>query len=517
MKKIFGALLSILPLSVFGNVKDIAVSDLENQINQDVELVRYCRDGLQEILAYMDALTVLFPTERQKEKRLLTQQERHEMRQIWSNYLDYHMHLENLVDRYQEYDDIPFSNVISAKKFEGLKNRAFKLYRAAYSAQYRFAMEFFAKANNSRQSDKVLNDESAELGLPKDSYAEVKYEFLNVKAASKFAAIETINRLWATDESLWLDESKDDPVEKDVARIWELGKGKGELMTLKNALTIVKQKSKSAVMPAQTEISEWMGDTKVYRKGRSLISQEQIIKIREKLLPGDILLERREWYLSNIGLPGYWSHVAFFIGSPEERTEFFADEDVQRWIVEQGIVNGDLEKLLNNKLPKQYSASKDLWHGDKPSVIEAISEGVVFTSLEYSAAADSVAVLRPKLSKLEKAKAILHAFGLSGRPYDFSFDFQKDSALVCTELVYKSYEEHLQFDIPKMMGHFVLPANDFAKQFSETYATDEQQFDYVLFVDGNEYEKTAKFSNLETFKESWKRPKWHILTKKQAQ
>ena len=514
MKKIIGALLSILPISVFGSVKDVAISDLESQIKNDVELVRYCRDGLQGILEYMDTLTLLFPAERQKDKVLFTQEQRSEMRQVWSNYLDYHMYLEQVVNQYDGYDEIRFSDKISTEKFQELKNEAFKVYRAAFSVQYRFAMEFFYRANNNRQSDKILNDESPELGLSKDSYADVKYDFLNVKAASKFAAIETINRLWAKNSGLWLSDSGEDIVEKDVKRIWELGKGKGELMTLKNAVTIVKRKSKSAILPTQTEVSEWMGDTKVYRKNQALISQEQIFKIKEKLLPGDILLERREWYLSNIGLPGYWSHVALYIGSPEERKAFFADEQIVGWLQKNGITDGDYEKLIKSKFPEQYQASQKLWHDHSPSVIEAISDGVVFTSLEYSAAADSVAVLRPKLSKLEKAKAILHAFGLSGRPYDFSFDFQRDSALVCTELVYKAYEGHLKFEIPKMMGHFVLPANDFAKQFAETYLTDEQQFDFVVFVDGNEYEKSASFSDLEAFKESWKRPKWHILTKK---
>ena len=514
MKKIIGVLLSFLPLSVFANVKNIAISDLENQINQDVELVKYCRDGMADILVYMDSLPALFSEGKQEEKVLFTQEQRREMRQIWSNFLGYYMYLDHVADGYSGYEDIPYNDSVSNKKFKELKKRAFKVYRAAFTAQYRYSMEFFAKANRNKQSDKILNDEDSDLGLSKDSYADVKYEFLNVKAATKFAAIETINRLWAKDSLLWLDQSGNDPVEKDVERIWELGKGKGELMTLKNAVTIVKRKSKAAILPTQTEISEWMGDTRVYRKGQSLISPEQISQIRRELEPGDILLERREWYLSNIGLPGYWSHAALFIGSSEERAKFFADYEVKQWLIAQGIDSGDFEKLLKQKWPQAYKASSVLWHEHSPAVIEAISDGVVFTSIEYSAAADSVAVLRPKLSKVEKAKAIVHAFGLSGRPYDFSFDFQRDSALVCTELVYKAYEGRLQFEIPKVMGHFVLPANDFAKQFAEAHLTESQQFEFVVFVDGNEYEKSAKFSDVEVFKESWKRPKWHILTKK---
>lgn len=513
MKKIIGAIISLLPLSVFGGVKDIDLIDplvVEVQIQQDVELVKRYRNGLIATLDYMGAVPEIFPAEKEREKKLFTQEQRQDMRQVWSNYLDYHMRLEQITQRYSEYDHIPFdSRVFSKKKFKQIKNQAFKLYRAAFATQYRFAMEFIVQANKNRQSDKILNEESFELGLQQDSYADIKYEFLNVKAATKFAALETINRLWAKPDNLGLNF-----VDDDVDRIWEIGKGEGELMTLKNAVTIVKRNSKSVIMPAQAGISEWMGDAKVYRRHQALISQEQVAQMRGKLLPGDILLERREWYLSNIGLPGYWSHVALYIGSPAERVKYFDDPEITQWLETEGLTGADFERLLQQKQPPAYKASKQKWHDDEPALIEAISDGVVFTSLEYSAAADSVAVLRPKLSKVEKAKAILHAFGLSGRPYDFSFDFQRDSALVCTELVYKAYEGRLKFDIPKMMGHFVLPANDFAKQFAQSYGSEQQQFDFVLFVDGNEYNKSAAVSDLDTFLQSWQRPKWHILTRK---
>jgi hypothetical protein len=150
-------------------------------------------------------------------------------------------------------------------------------------------------------------------------------------------------------------------------------------------------------------------------------------------------------------------------------------------------------------------------------VIEAISEGVVFNSMAYAADADSIVALRPRLPKLQKAAAILRAFHYTGRPYDFNFDFRTDSAIVCTELVYKSYEPAtnftgLHFPMEEMLGRPVLPANLIARQFHEQYGTPAQQLDFVAFIDGYEREKRAVESTVEAFRASWKRPKWHVLT-----
>jgi hypothetical protein len=61
------------------------------------------------------------------------------------------------------------------------------------------------------------------------------------------------------------------------------------------------------------------------------------------------------------------------------------------------------------------------------------------------------------------------------------------------------------------MGQMLTPANAFARQFDQTFGTDGQQMDLVLFLDGREKEKLAAESDLAAFRQSWQRPKWHIL------
>jgi hypothetical protein len=110
----------------------------------------------------------------------------------------------------------------------------------------------------------------------------------------------------------------------------------------------------------------------------------------------------------------------------------------------------------------------------------------------------------------------MRAFHYSGRPYDFNFDFQTDSALVCSELIFKAYEpgggmSGMRFPVTEVMGRKVSTPNGMVKQFDEQSGGSTIQADFVLFLDGFEKEKRAVESTPEQFRASWKRPNWHIL------
>lgn len=72
-------------------------------------------------------------------------------------------------------------------------------------------------------------------------------------------------------------------------------------------------------------------------------------------------------------------------------------------------------------------------------VAESISPRTVINSLDRSLAADHVAVFRPTVTDADRIAAITDAFGHIGKPYDFEFDFNVTTRIVCTELVYRGY------------------------------------------------------------------------------
>lgn len=51
-----------------------------------------------------------------------------------------------------------------------------------------------------------------------------------------------------------------------------------------------------------------------------------------------------------------------------------------------------------------------------------------------------------------------------------------------------------------------------ARQFHEEFGTPRQQFDLVIFLDGREKRRLAVEAGVDEFRQSWRRPKWHVVT-----
>lgn len=50
----------------------------------------------------------------------------------------------------------------------------------------------------------------------------------------------------------------------------------------------------------------------------TLITQAQQKQIESSLESGDILLTRKNWAATNLNIPGYWKHMALYIGDGVE-------------------------------------------------------------------------------------------------------------------------------------------------------------------------------------------------------
>ena len=256
----------------------------------------------------------------------------------------------------------------------------------------------------------------------------------------------------------------------------------------------IKNRGKKVVYVAQKAISSWIGDFKTM-KGVSLIESNpgRFTELSERLEPGDILLERRNYYGSNAFLPGYWPHGALYVGNAEDLRKLgLSKEELERGFEK------DQERA--NAFWGKYTSPDSQGHEHK--IIEAVSEGVIFSSLEHSIGeADSVAVLRPKLEPDEIRKAIKKAFTFWKLPYDFEFDFTSADKLVCTEVVYRAYGGNsgkIKFNtesysaVKDIMGRPTMPASHLVWRFRQDRLDGKPQFELIAFLEAQD--KQINFS-----------------------
>lgn len=237
----------------------------------------------------------------------------------------------------------------------------------------------------------------------------------------------------------------------------------------------------------QARLATYFGDTRILKR-EPFITVEQIKVLQEHLRPGDIVLERRNWYMSNAALPGFWPHAALYVGSV-----------------------GDMEKLgvLNHPVIRKHIVEICMVadSGRQRLIIEAVSEGVVLMPATHSLHADYIAVLRPRLTQEQIAKAIVRALEHKGKPYDFDFDFSDTEKIVCTQLVSEAYKGMIDFELVSVLGRDALPAGQIAKKFADGRGRHDQTLDMVLFLDAVPDEGLAKPGTEETFVESISRPR----------
>jgi hypothetical protein len=154
----------------------------------------------------------------------------------------------------------------------------------------------------------------------------------------------------------------------------------------------------------------------------------------DTLKPGDILVTRHKQALSNVFLPGFWPHVALYIGDEAKRVQYK---------IECPPANFD-----------QLRPEHD--------ILEAKKDGVLFRNIEETLLVDYVAVIRPDVSDEELQTALFRGMSHAGKLYDFNFDFTISERLVCTEVVYRSFDGIGKISLPltERAGRMTLSAED---------------------------------------------------------
>lgn len=481
---------------------------------EDLELLRRFATGMQDVLERLGGAPGLFTG---APKTVYSHEQKRRLLTSWAALYAYFSATEGLRQKYWGFVLLPPA--------DARHGWGFVVTHTALTVLLASGLSFAELAAGKPQLETLLNERNDELGIPARAFAKFKGKALHVSTASQLMSGDAWALTFAAGfrqpvglpplDWAWKEmESSSRRAKASLAR-------QGVRLFAINAQDVVRDRSFEAIFPAQKGVAEWLGDTRVARVGQPLITPEQVATlVLPRLRPGDVLTARQNWFLSNLGLPGFWPHALLFLGTAAElAAEFDADPDVRAWASAQPERAEHLTGLLAKRYSEKwraYADGADLQGHSPIRVIEAISEGVSFTAAEHAFGVDYLAAMRPRASRIDRARAVERAFGYQGRPYDFNFDFYSDTALVCTELVFKSYQpgegmRGLRLELVDVAGRRTLPANELVKTFDREFGRPAQQLDFVFFIDAKEKERRAEDADVAALRKSWQRFQWDIV------
>ncbi|MBN2358394.1 MAG: hypothetical protein JXR83_03015 [Deltaproteobacteria bacterium] len=247
--------------------------------------------------------------------------------------------------------------------------------------------------------------------------------------------------------------------------------------------------------PVIKKVAIFLGETRVARTDRHLISEAQVLQMVQHLEPGDLILEKTNWYLCNLAIPGFWGHSELYLGSYDEALAYFDEPAVDEHFALLGF-EGFADYLVS-----MYPDAVVRWRagaetdGRTVRIIEAdgLARRTILNSAEHGLTRDFVAALRPRLlSKLDKALALLVALSYLDQPYDFTFDVSSDDALTCTELLARAYasdasKRGLHFEIGRAgTGKPMIFPTSLVESYVREAGAADRQFSFVYFLKGDE-------------------------------
>ena len=370
---------------------------------------------------------------------------------------------------------------------------------------------------------KFLNAPVTDFGLKGGSYNRFRRELTSMKEQSRIMAGKQYKRLLETGLNVreklpnWDCDILWARIERDLETIEKEQTLRPVYIKVGIEIRLLKKGAFDFFFIGQKGVAQWMGTHRAQKVlGEYLITQRQLDEMEKSLEPGDILFARKNWVMSNLGLPGFWPHAMLYVGSREKLDTYFDDSETLQYIEllvgKKCTFTECLLMLFRGVFARYLHDDVHTPNSGRCSVIEGVNPKIRMCSLK-SCYGDYMAAIRPRLSKVDKAHAIIEAFGHIDKPYDMNFDFASDDKLVCTELVWRSYRPSadrvgVNIDLVNIAGRKTLPAHEFMKCYAKENDTAKKQFDFTYFIDCCEKDQKTFVANEKAFLTTLTRSKW---------
>ncbi len=230
-------------------------------------------------------------------RNFYTQQDNDAIRRLLFSFFSYRTELLRMVWKYQNYASVPE---------EKLRAQTLTLGLAAASSLVESSFKLVTQFAQTPEAIRKLNEAEPLWDIPEGAYDMIRANLANTGNRQLWAkalryyeeegsSIQTNSTTVLFDQTIQR-AAKLQPALEELAKNWTLHASVGELQ----------KAGKGVFYRGQSLISTWVGDTRVRspRDGKALIQPGQLKALHGLLKPGDILIERQNWYLSRAFMPG---------------------------------------------------------------------------------------------------------------------------------------------------------------------------------------------------------------------
>lgn len=418
-------------------------ADLEDQIRRDIETLREIVSGLNRL---EEQLKEAQATIQARVRGYFTPDEDDRVRQMLLAYRNYRRALYEIIDRYRDYRELGDLS---------LQSRRFMVAFGAALILYAKSLKLIQHYEHEPLIRQKLNEADSKFDLEAGFFDRILEAFSSFQNYRLITGADrdwrtrrrTIQRLKLaqTPDAAWLCEVIRHQRRALRTRFWHvlLRRLRYDWRALWKTTT---QPVKEARYALQSLLGGAFAGLRTTTRYQPAIDDAILAKLRSVLQPGDVLLVRAEQKVTTALLPGFWAHAALYLGTAAEL---------------------DSLDLGNHPHVRTFRATTSPDTAPFGHVLEAISPRALINPLEKCLYADHVAVFRPNVSAPQMRESLIEAFGHLGKPYDFEFDFNVTTRIVCTELVYRTYHRRagIEFQLVKRLGRYTLSCDDIVNQF----------------------------------------------------
>lgn len=497
------------------------------RLEEDLVSLATWRLGLLDIVRHARGYPQIFPPKPVTRTDLFVEYA-DSARASWRRGLDYFLGIDTILSRYSEFA------VLTGREE---KHAAFAVSFAAAAAQTRFVREWGPYAERDSKLRAIFNEKIPSLGIPAGVWKRIKatrlgpeglrnssYAYSHYRAIGGSVVLGRVlgrrRRAWARARSEDLAAAPKRAKRRRPAKrsndAMEAGLLKPVFRTavqtvpFDEAIEAPKFVQKPLLLPVEnyavvTASSQIIHGIETLRywldfdapegvRPPVLIDSRVIAKAGKRLLPGDILLARRERHLETMGDGGYWQVAGLFVGEEEQRAKFFG--------------GASFNEIMRIRFPEGYQMHAE----SSGTVLTAGRNGVGFLSFERFATADRFAVLRTRLQPDALAEVIERGFSLAGREFDPWEDSASKERLGRAELLARAFDSAPKSFVLEeaALDRRTVSVNGIARKFDASFGTPAASLDFVLFIDANESRLNARGATVEEFRSSWRRSKWTL-------